>query len=287
MPCAVTFKTRKALPVAMDCIIIRYAEIALKGQNRSDYEERLCHNIRECLRIEGVTFEKVYRLRGRIIILAKGPCVALSRVFGIHSYSEALMLDPSLDALKTAVPALSVGASFRVSCQRIDKSFPFSSKEVEQQLGALVLERFQTKVSLKGYETEIGVEIIKDHALLFTERVAGQGGLPLGTSGTCLGLISSTRDVLASWLLMKRGVKVVPVMLVDVSLTLLERYSYGVRLQPEKPQDINTLISRYEASAVVMGQTLATMREIPVELPVLRPLIGYTDREIAELKARV
>jgi thiamine biosynthesis protein ThiI len=279
------------LPVTnMDTIIIRYAEIALKGGNRLRFENRLIANIGDCLKQSNNPFTQIERLRNRIVIHSRKECPELKSVFGIASFSSATQTEPDLEEIKKVVSGINPGASFRITCQRLDKSFPLKSMEVERELGAMVLENHKTKVSLKEYETEIGIEILPGAAYVFTDRTPGFGGLPVGISGKAIALIEDRNSLLAAWLLMKRGVEVLPVSLKDQDITLLTEYSYGYRIALKRIDDVQevTGMAREEdAKALIVGQTLKTFKDLNIPLLTLRPLIGYGGRELEELHRNI
>jgi thiamine biosynthesis protein ThiI len=274
----------------MNSFIIRYAEIALKGGNRLRFENRLISNIRDCLRKNSNPFTQIVRLRNRIVIHTDKDCPELKNVFGIASYSPAVKTESDLGAIRKEVSKIKPGKSFRITCQRLDKSFPLKSMEVESELGAFVQKRHEAKVSLKHYETEMGIEILPGAAYVFTERIQCFGGLPLGISGKAIALIENRNSPLAAWLLMKRGVQVLPVSAGEQDISILTRYSYGCRIamqRIDKVEDIKAIAGREGAKAVITGQTLKTFKPLNIQLLTLRPLIGYGVKELEELHRNI
>ncbi|MBN2457728.1 hypothetical protein JXB31_01195 [Candidatus Woesearchaeota archaeon] len=195
-----------------DTIIVRYAEIALKGKNRADFEKRLVENIRATLKNLRIGFQKIIRKRGRILIATDSKADELRYVPGIASFSYALTAMPSMDSIIKASERLIQDkefTSFRVSAKRIDKSAELNSNEVNIRLGEHIRSRYSKKVSLNGYDLDIGVELIDRHEYIFTEKIAGYGGLPIGSTGRVLVVLDSKRSLYAAKLMMKRGCRVI------------------------------------------------------------------------------
>ena len=206
----------------MRCVIVHYHELALKGRNRPYFENMLTGNIRRALKGTGVL--RVDTLQGRLRVMlpeeVSWPTVRdrLARVFGIShvllAHSVPLPLtDPNLqplhDAVVHAVEHLTF-ASFRVSAKRAEKRLPFTSMDVEREVGAQVHERTGKPVSLKSPALTITLELVEGHAYYSVEREPGPGGLPVGVSGTVACLISGGIDSpIAALRMMKRGCRAV------------------------------------------------------------------------------
>jgi len=197
-------------------VMIRYGEIGLKGRNRSDFEKRLLENIK-------TTFGKevdIHIQHKRLIL----PVVdeetlklyeRLRFVAGIQSYSLAYMTDHSKDQILKAIIELVENekdgvSTFKVETRRSYKKFPWSSMEFSALMGEEILKRFpHLKVNLKEPDLLIGVEIREEGAYVFTEKAKGMGGLPVGSSGKGMVLLSGGIDSpVAAWMMMKRGVRI-------------------------------------------------------------------------------
>lgn len=199
------------LRVEFDSILIRYGEIGLKGGNRGFFEKRLENNIIWALRQEGVSHSGVKRIQGRFIVLCCDAKAigALSKVFGIVSYSPAKRIgsgvesmgDAAADAVSSAHPG-----SFRITAQRLDKRMETTSQKINETVGAAVVAKTGTAVSLKAPELTVGLDVAGEHAYLYTETFDGLGGLPVGVSARVICLLSGGIDSpAAAWLMMKRG----------------------------------------------------------------------------------
>lgn len=197
-------------------IIVRYGEISLKGRNRYRFEMGLKNGLMGFLRDQGIPFTAVKIRKGRIYVQGITAAARLEKVLGVHSYSRALKIEKNFDMLKervlNALPEIERAASFRVSCQRIDKEFHPDSMAVEKVLGDILRKKGRTPVNLDHPDRDLGVEIGEDGIYLFLERVRGFGGFPYGIAGKLVSLVSSGIDSpVATFLMMKRGVE--PVLL--------------------------------------------------------------------------
>ena len=199
-----------------DCILIHYGELALKGLNRPTFEKKLVENIRKAL--EEVEFRKIRKIHGRIILeLSEKADLtklehSLMKVFGIAWFAFCFTTDPTLESIKKLTAEkfkLKAGVKVKVSAKRADKTLPFTSMDVNRQLGAYLVEKFNVHVSLKNPEREIFVELADGKAYIFDRKIKGLYGLPVGISGKVLHLLSGGIDSpVAAWLLMKRGCEI-------------------------------------------------------------------------------
>jgi len=196
-----------------DYVLVRYGELSLKGPVvRREFESILMRNISDCLDREGIEHE-VSRVRGRILIKtarSREASAAISKVFGVVSSSPALSVRSELGEIREAVRHLAaerIGreTTFAIDTNRANKSFPLTSQEVNEELGDVVREERGGKVDLKNPSVTIGIDI-RDRTYVFDERFRGPGGLPLGTSGRTISLLSGGIDSpVAAYLMMKRG----------------------------------------------------------------------------------
>jgi len=199
--------------------LVRYGEIGLKGGNRREFLNRLANNLRHAL--EPHPGASLREISGRWLVLhpedPAGAIAAISRVCGVTSVSPAIRVERDLGAIERAAIAIVEPAiarlrpkSFRVTTHRADKSFPLASMELDRRIGALLLERFPGwKVALDEPEFTLEIELRDEGVFLFHERRAGPGGLPCGSLGRALALISGGIDSpVAAYLAMKRGLEV-------------------------------------------------------------------------------
>jgi thiamine biosynthesis protein ThiI len=191
-------------------VIAHYAELALKGRNRVWFTSMLVRTIRNLL--EGLDVRDVRPVVGRIIIRL-GPSGddqwseirdRLSRLPGISNFARATHVAPDLDAIASAVASGVAGRSaesFRVTARRADKRFPVESPDIEREEEAT-----GWPVDLTKPDLHIRVEVLTSDAFFHFLREPGIGGLPLGTSGKVMALLSGGIDSpVAAWRLIRRG----------------------------------------------------------------------------------
>jgi len=206
----------EGLPGGGRALIVRYGEIGLKGRNRSAFERKLRDHLAWFLRAHGHGFAAIELERGRIYLRGVEGCPDLRQVLGVHSFSPALEIERDFERLKRTAalfyPAIRGRRDFRVSCQRIAKDFSPDSMGVERELGRLIEAETGVPVRLKDPDVELRVEIGQRRIYLFSEKIPGFGGFPVGSSGKLLSLLSGGIDSpVATFLMMKRGV--LPVLL--------------------------------------------------------------------------
>jgi thiamine biosynthesis protein ThiI len=261
-------------------VLVRYAEIGTKGNNRSSFEQKLQDNVVACIKAQGFPAPENERRFGRILIHTSASA-DLSKVFGIASYSFAQDAGTTLETLyEHATPllsALSPATTFRVTCQRLDKTFPLNSHTVAREFGAFIVAKTGAKVDLHQFDKEFVVEIVHRKLYLVTETHAGPGGLPAGMEGVVVALIDSERAERAALLLMKRGCTVISLLHENKKLRLLPSYACGLKLTThtiKRLEDIDAIAEKSHAQALVVGDTLHDLKQYPVSLPIFRPLVG-------------
>jgi len=188
---------------AAHVIVLRYHEIALKGRNRPFFVRRLVDNILRAT--AGLPVGSIARASARLLLpladVAAWPeaRARLARVFGLANLSLAHEValggdaDAALERLGATIVerlgAVSV-PSFRVQTKRADKRFPLPSPEVSRRLGHVIQAAIRSRVDLEHAAVTVAVDILPGRAFFSLEKVAGAGGLPVGTSGRVLALLS-------------------------------------------------------------------------------------------------
>jgi thiamine biosynthesis protein ThiI len=210
-------RRRLAHNLGVSSVVVHYAELALKGRNRPWFLNTLVRNIREAL--AGLDVVKVQPLMGRIGIRL-GPGAdwmevrdRLWKLPGIGNFSRATHTAPDIDAIISGViaglPAVALSeapASFRISARRADKRFPLPSPEIERIVGRRVQDATGWKVDLSNPAFTIHIEILTADAFFFFGKEPGTGGLPVGTSGRVVSLLSGGIDSpVAAWRMIRRG----------------------------------------------------------------------------------
>src|ERR1044072_7302853 len=201
----------------MDSVLIRYHKIALKKGNRRYFTELLKRNVLAAIRDFGP--KDIRSLPARILVSFKDhPESAdlierISSVFGVANFSLVERVDRDLDALRSHILSELNGhsfESFRIETQRGDKTFPLSSPEINRQLGAAVQEKSGARVDLEHPKFTVTVEILPHDAFFGFTKIAGAGGLPVGSSGRVAALISGGIDSpVAAYRLMQRGCRII------------------------------------------------------------------------------
>jgi thiamine biosynthesis protein ThiI len=197
-------------------IVIRYGELALKGKNRKQFETQLQENIKQQMKDLNI---KINRTFGRMYLFLNDEdfqVVAdrLKKVFGISSFSPAIKAELELEEIKEAALIAMQAVeprpeTFKVRVRRPNKTFPHSSDEMNHHLGSHILVHTDhLKVDVHQPDVEVQVEIRDEAAYVMCQRVAGAGGLPVGTSGKVMLMLSGGIDSpVAGYLTLKRGVR--------------------------------------------------------------------------------
>lgn len=201
--------------------LIKYGEIGVKGKNRSKFEDALMKQIRIALKPIGGEFS-VSRELGRVYVDANGAydeeevLETLSRVFGIVAVCPMVRIeDKDLESLKAAVISYmdrtypDKKISFKVDTRRADKSYPISSEQLNALLGEAILEAFEgIRVDVHKPDVLLKIEI-RNHINIYSASTPGPGGMPVGTNGRAMLLLSGGIDSpVAGYMIAKRGVKI-------------------------------------------------------------------------------
>ena len=197
----------------MTSVVVHYGELALKGRNRPWFINTLVRTLRTALADLDVV--SVRNVLGRLEIQL-GPAAdwdqvraRLSRLPGIGNFSIATRVTADLDAISAGVLESIAGrttGSFRISARRADKRFPIPSPEIERIVGRQVQQATGWRVDLSRPELIVRVEVLSTHAFLYIDKERGFGGLPVGTSGKVMCLLSGGIDSpVAAARLIRRG----------------------------------------------------------------------------------
>ncbi len=230
-------------------LLVRYAEIHLKGLNRPYFERSLMKRISLALRPMPV---KVVREQGRVFVFGvpaesmNEAADKLTRVFGIHSVSPALAVEKEWDEMVAGAKELVArrieglaSASFKVIARRADKRFSMRSQDICRVMGGVLLEAFpQLRVDVHTPDFYVGVEVRQEQAFLFAEEKLGAGGMPVGTNGHAMLLISGGIDSpVAGHMIAKRGVQ--------ISAVHFYSYPYTSERAREKVIDLTRILASY------------------------------------------
>lgn len=232
-------------------ILIRYGEISLKGKNRSFFVNKLVSNIRSSLKDLGAF--KIKTSYGRIYLYSDIDLQSiksrLKLLPGIVSFSPTALcpLDfkelkqTSYQVLKEAIP--NYPCSFKVETKRANKKFPLKSPEISKEIGAYLLKSFnehkkKLTVDVHNPEYLLNIEIRKDNIYVYTQIIPGPGGLPVGSGGKGLLLLSGGIDSpVAGYLGMKRGI--------ELEALYFHSFPYTSDRAKEKVIELSKILSKY------------------------------------------
>lgn len=225
-------------------IILRYAELYLKGKNRGWFEAALIANVKRSLEEFDYEFS---RQNGRFLIWgfdeerAEEIFERLKKVFGLHTMSLAYEVDADMDSIFEAAKLVSKDTgTFKVVSHRGDKRYPMTSMEISRTLGGMLLSAYnKLKVDVHNPDFYVYVDIRETgKALVFGNMIDGSNGMPVGTSGKGLLLISGGIDSpVAGHMMAKRGMK--------VDALHFHSYPYTNMQAKEKVIGLATILSEY------------------------------------------
>lgn len=200
-----------------EIILIKNGELALKGLNRSTFEDILIKNIRKRIKPLG---EFEYRKeQSTVAVVPMDNFIdmdevsdRISRVFGIAAYSRALQVEKAMDVILKNAPVylaeqLKAAKTFKVEGKRSDKKFPLKSPEISAEVGGAILSAFpHLRVDVKNPDILVTIEIREKFAFIRGNQTKGAGGMPTGTAGKSSILISGGIDSpVAAYMMAKRG----------------------------------------------------------------------------------
>ncbi|WP_132371125.1 tRNA uracil 4-sulfurtransferase ThiI [Melghiribacillus thermohalophilus] len=284
-----------------DHIVIRYGEMSLKGKNRKHFIAQLKENLQKKL------FEfpdaQLYKTRDRMYIQLNGEnhekvMERCQEVFGIQSLSLAIKVPNDLDEIKKgslyALTENKEARTFKITTKRPNKQFPHGSQEMNQILGGYLLSNSEGyQVDVHEPDVEIRVEIRHDAAYITSRKVPGAGGLPVGTTGKTLLLLSGGIDSpVAGYLAMKRGVSLEAIHFFSPPYTserakqkvldlaqVLTRYGHDIKLHIVPFTRLQQKIYQYIPEGYAMTVMRRMMLRIGEELAKKRSILSLTTGE--------
>ena len=286
-------------------ILVRYGEIGLKSRNvRRRFEKKLIDNIEDAF-LRNKTECRTTSEWGRIYVYTenvdKGVSI-LKNIFGIVSLSPVIETTSDIDDIcKTSADyskkIIKKGQSFAVRSRRTG-SHHYSSRDVAVKIGSAILNSIKDiSVNLNAPDAEIFIEVRNNRAYVFSEKIQGPGGMPLGTQGRVAAFICDEKSVVAAWLMMKRGGSVIPVYEESNRnaahyLKILEGWNNLVKPfvvksdeVSEQVQEIEKFSRKNDVLAIVLG--FSEFKKINSVLPLFFPLIGMDDEEIKTLWQKI
>ena len=259
--------------------VCHYSEIGLKGKNRRFFEKILARNIKKALyRNLPQARLKIEQLNKRFILNFEEKVddavvqEALNTVFGLANYSKAVVAPKDLSAITATCLSLMAdksGLSFAVRARRSDKEFAMTSPEINRHIGAAIVEKYKNPVNLKYPQTECFIELLKNEAYIFIDKQPGLGGLPVGTAGRTLALLSGGFDSpVAAWYAMKRGANCV--------FIHFHVYPFTEKKSQEKVKELAKVLNKYQFKAkIYMVPFAETQKAIAQNCPEKYRIVLY------------
>ncbi len=196
-------------------VLVKYSEIGLKGKNKHVFENQLVRNIKVVCRRNKVVLEKIFKEKSRILcyfadeVSNESIEYVLKGIFGIKFFCYVHQIEKTIDAILEKGSELMdelEGKSISFKTKRGDKGFPVKSPDINAELGAIAVDK-GFKINYKGAEETIYTEITFNTCYMYAKRFECNGGLPVGSSGRVLVLLSGGIDSpVAAWNMMRRGV---------------------------------------------------------------------------------
>ncbi len=248
-----------------EILLCKYGEIVLKGANRKYFEDMLCREMKKRARAYG-NFD-IYRAQSTIYIQpmddmadVDGMFCAASKVFGIAAISRAAVCEKSMEDISRVtaeyIPAFLNGKkTFKVEAKRSDKSFSLDSMEISREIGGVILDScHKIKVDVHNPEVVVKVEVREYGAYVSAGQFKGAGGMPVGTNGRGLLLLSGGIDSpVAGYMIAKRGVR--------IDAIHFESFPYTSERARAKVLELAKIVSEYAGDIYVHIVSLTHIQE--------------------------
>ena len=248
-----------------EILLCKYGEIVLKGANKKYFEDMLCREMKKRAKAYG-NFD-VYRSQSTIYVEPlddfadfEGMCEAATKVFGIVSLSRAAVCEKNMESIRRTareyLPAFLDGKkTFKVESKRSDKTFPLDSMELSREIGGEVLSVCpKIKVDVHEPDAVVRVEVREYAAYVSAGRFKGAGGMPIGTNGRGLLLLSGGIDSpVAGYMMAKRGLK--------IEAVHFESFPYTSEKAREKVLDLAKQVAVYSGDMYVHVVSLTHIQE--------------------------
>ena len=230
-------------------LIVKYGEIGVKGKNRYIFENKLIKNVKNILKPIGKF--NVYKEYGRIYVDLDGydyeeVVEEVKKVFGIVGVCPAVRAEKDYNllkelALKMLEEKIEQGyKSFKVDSRRGDKDFKLTSQEMSLDIGGYLVSQVKDKIAVdvRNPEVKIHCELRQNHVMVYSDTIPGYGGLPLGTNGRAMSLLSGGIDSpVASWMVAKRGM--------ELECIHFHSYPFTSEKSQEKVRDLDQILAKY------------------------------------------
>lgn len=250
---------------------VSLGEIVLKGLNRKYFEDKLIKQMRRA--IKDIGFDIIYKEQGKIYIEAAKEnfpqmISRLKKVFGIVYISPCIRIEKDMEQIGEAAilimkERLEKGNvnTFKVDTNRADKQFSIKSPDVSRKIGGVILEEFKD-ITVDVHNPDVYLYVdIKQQAYVYTERTKSYGGLPIGTNGKGLLLLSGGIDSpVAGFMMAKRGI--------ELSAVHYHSYPFTSERAEEKVKDLAKILSMYTGKIKMFSiNLLPIQKEINMKCP--------------------
>ena len=248
-----------------EILLCKYGEIVLKGANRRFFEDKLAKE----LRYRAQKFGKFKVTQSQSTVMVEpldeeadidGMFEASRKVFGITAVSRCAVAEKNMESIseitRRYIPQFLEGLrTFKVEAKRSDKTFPLNSPQISEAIGAVILETVpRIKVNVKSPDVVVKVEVREEYAYIHAGQFRGAGGMPVGSNGKGLLLLSGGIDSpVAGYMIAKRGIK--------IDALYFESFPYTSEQAREKVFDLAKAISAYTGSISVHVISLTEIQE--------------------------
>lgn len=244
-------------------IMVRYGELSTKGKNRKDFIGRLAGNVTKVLR--DFPQVEIYPRHDRMhIVLNDAPFEEvdkrLKRVFGIQTYSPTIKVEKTLAKIEETALALmketfKKGMTFKVNTKRSDHQFLYDTNELNKMVGDYLFDNMENlKVEMKHPDIVLRIEVRKDAVYISNQLLHGAGGMPVGTGGRAVMMLSGGIDSpVASYLALKRGV--------DIEMAHFYSPPYTTEKALNKAKELTGILANYAGKINFIAVPFAEIQE--------------------------
>ena len=244
-------------------IMVRYGELSTKGKNRKDFIGRLAGNVTKVLR--DFPQVEIHPRHDRMhIVLNDAPFEEvdkrLKRVFGIQTYSPTIKVEKTLAKIEETALALmketfKKGMTFKVNTKRSDHQFLYDTNELNKMVGDYLFDNMENlKVEMKHPEIVLRIEVRKDAVYVSNQLLHGAGGMPVGTGGRAVMMLSGGIDSpVASYLALKRGV--------DIEMVHFYSPPYTTEKALSKAKELTGILANYAGKINFIAVPFAEIQE--------------------------
>ena len=244
-------------------IMVRYGELSTKGKNRKDFIGRLAGNVTKVLR--DFSQVEIHPRHDRMhIVLNDAPFAEvdkrLKRVFGIQTYSPTIKVEKTLAKIEETALALmketfKKGMTFKVNTKRSDHQFLYDTNELNKMVGDYLFANMENlKVEMKHPDIVLRIEVRKDAVYISNQLLHGAGGMPVGTGGRAVMMLSGGIDSpVASYLALKRGV--------DIDMVHFYSPPYTTEKALNKAKELTGILANYAGKINFIAVPFAEIQE--------------------------